>query len=57
MVLKQVFWFFGGVGLASFPIYGNMHLSLKNEQRDIHEEFKRQRELVYFLKMRQLEAE
>ncbi len=55
MVLRQAFWLISGIGAAAFPIHVQLHQGLKKEQQMIHEEFKRQRELVFYYKMKQLE--
>lgn len=51
MVFKQAVIFLSGAGLASFPIYWQMHQSLQKENSDIHKEFMKQRELLYQLKV------
>jgi len=51
MVFKQAVIFLSGAGLASFPIYWQMHQSLQKESSDIHKEFIKQRELLYQLKV------
>jgi hypothetical protein len=57
MVLRQTIWFLAGVGVASFPIHAQMHNSLKDEQADIKEEFKRQRELLFHQEMKNISGQ
>ena len=54
MVFRQLFMGVAGVGLASIPAHFSMHLALKDQQKDIQEEFKRQREIIFLIKMKQL---
>ena len=51
MVYRSVFWLVAGVGAASLPVYVNMHLQLKKQQQEIHEEFKDQKSIVYQAKI------
>ena len=50
MVLKQLFWLVAGAGVAAFPVHATIHQDLKREQDEIHNEFKRQRLIVFSIK-------
>lgn len=54
MVLKIVFSFLAGVGVASFPLHVGMHKQLKEEQEHIHKDFEMQRKIIFEMKMNQL---
>lgn len=51
MVLKLAYAFLAGVGVASFPMHFYMRVTQRMEMEDIHEEFRRKRDLLFLLKM------
>jgi hypothetical protein len=54
MVFRQLKWFVIGVGMASLPMHALMHQTVKEEQADLTEEFRRQRDLIFHLKLKEL---
>ena len=54
MVFRQLKWLAVGVGMASLPMHALMHQTVKDEQADLSEEFRRQRDLIFHLKMKEL---
>jgi hypothetical protein len=54
MVFRKVVVFLSGVGIASMPIHWEIHESQRKEKQDIENEFKRQREILYTLKINKL---
>jgi len=52
---RSAYMFVGGVGLGSFPVYYMLQQQSRDSKRTILKEFQTQRDLVYMLKLKELQ--
>ena len=52
--LRRSTFFLIGTGLGSLPIYFNMHSATKQNKEELTDELRKQRDLVYMIKLNEL---